>query len=244
LLILAWSLILIHVAIGFMISWSMGYQTYDLYVQEYGSFPFNYFDLIFASLPFIIVALVQLAVIPLCKVIYEHQNKLKKTLFLVGVILISLMSFETLSLAFERQFNNLFFEVQVIENKLILSEEKIIFNNDLITNSESLSDEEIESIKTTLINLINEKISLQLEILEAYKGNQLYRLGQSFYGLDNDELVTEQQLSIIAKVWYGSIAGILVLVPILLAFGAFGLKYGTSGKAENQVKIKDNEEKK
>ena len=106
LLTLAWALILIQAATGLAISWSMSHQTYEFYVLEYGSFSSNYFDLILAGLPFFIVALVQLAVIPLCKVVYEHQNKLKKTLFLVGVILISLISFETLALAFERNFHN------------------------------------------------------------------------------------------------------------------------------------------
>ena len=163
LLTLAWALILIQAATGLAISWSMSYQTYEFYVLEYGSFSSNYFDLILAGLPFFMVALIALAVIPLCKVVYEHQNKLKKTLFLVGVIVISLINFETLALAFERRFHN----VAQIEN------------------------------------------------------TQIYRLAQSFY---NVAIPHNDQVILLATLWYSTIAGILVLIPILLAFGAFRLK--------------------
>jgi hypothetical protein len=308
----------------------MGYQTYEIYTDEFGEFPLvRYYDLILAGLPFFMVALVQLAVIPLCKVVYEHQNKLKKTLFLVGVILISLINFETLALAFERQFNNMFFEAQVIQKKLIASEEKIQFNEDLIENvkqnfadadteeqqnlkklrkdnndaikvyEQNIRDREklIEAIKEDgslgtffggtigklekeieefenkisqlfrinsrwgelqivsknveiekiifpitieLEELYNEKISLYLEIKEAYEGTQIYRIGQSFYGLENDGLVTMPQLAIIAKLWFGTLAGILVLLPILLAFGGFRLKKTAINKVgENGEIIKE-----
>ena len=59
------------------------------------------------------------------------------------------------------------------------------------------------------------------DILEASPDNQIYRLAQSFYGLNNGEIVSKRQLQLLAKTWFGTLAGIIVLVPILLSFGAF-----------------------
>ena len=77
LLILAWILVVIEVLISSMIGWSFSYQTYEIYTAEFGSISFNYFDLILAGLPFLMVAAVCLTVIPICYRIYTRDIKVK-----------------------------------------------------------------------------------------------------------------------------------------------------------------------
>ena len=43
---MAWIIEIIAAIIGLIVAWSMGYQTYNFYVEEYGSFPLiKYLDL-------------------------------------------------------------------------------------------------------------------------------------------------------------------------------------------------------
>jgi|TARA_B110000211_G_C13941554_1_gene491914 hypothetical protein len=221
LLSLAWVLISIQCLLGILIAWSVGFQSYEYNLEVYGSFSSNYFDIMLAVLPFLMVALVSLSVIPLCKAIYIQKSIIKKLLFLLGVLLISLINFETLAFAFERQFHKTFYQTVKFEKELIINSNKIFANNELIINSENLSNEKVLAIQATLISLEKEKINLQLAIINTYKDNQIYRLAQSFYGLNNGEIVSKRQLQLLAKTWFGTLAGIIVLVPILLSFGAF-----------------------
>ena len=67
----AWTIEIIAAFIGLMIAWSMGFETYQFYVNEHGSFPLiHLFDLLLAGLPFLMVASVELLKIPFCKLIY------------------------------------------------------------------------------------------------------------------------------------------------------------------------------
>ena len=406
LLTLAWILVVVEVLISSMIGWSFGYQTYEFYVQKYGEFEsFNYFDLVLASLPFLMVAAVCLTVIPICYRIYTRDIKVK-IIFSVVLLAVTFITFETLVVGLERQFNNSSKSVVIPQGKLDAVLEDIQLNNELIKNLESFSIESIEKevairrqdakenfdkdiqilhdqiqhaltageptlvpqirkliedrallvqhrsdqikqikdqikaleeslmsdseqaipklknkikeiedfvdeglkriteqleelkkqqieeketykkinnleslivarheeytdeikeidkyrqsqldklaqsderkdeLKVTLTNLEKEKIGLQQELYEAYKDTQIYRIAQSAYDLEEDEYISKAQIATVAKLWFGSLGGIIVLIPILLAFGAFRVKYGTQGKAEQEVIIKDNEEKK
>ena len=323
LLILAWILVVIEVLISSMIGWSFSYQTYEIYTAEFGSISFNYFDLILAGLPFLMVAAVCLTVIPICYRIYTRDIKVK-IIFLVVLLAITAMTFETLVAGFERQFNNSSKSVVIPQGKLDLVLEEIQFNEELIENIEkefadveseeqqnlekmikennaaievyrkNIRDREklieaekldpsltvflggsvskwekeikefenkisrllgwgeklmqilifpiiveLERLNIELERLNTEKLSLQQEFKEAYEGIQIYRLAQSVYDLEEDEYISKAQIATVAKFWFGSLGGIIVLIPILLAFSAFRLKYGISGKAEKEAIIKE-----
>ena len=57
LLRMAWVIEINAALLGIAIAWLMGYQTYEIYTDEFGEFPLvRYFDLILAGLPFVMVA--------------------------------------------------------------------------------------------------------------------------------------------------------------------------------------------
>ena len=119
LLYAAWVVEIIAAFIGLMIAWSMGIQTYEVYTADGQDFPIGKtFDLFLAALPFLMVASVELLKIPFSYLIYINTNKKVKRVFSVVLVLVTLITFETLSLGFERQYANMTTEVDIPRDKL------------------------------------------------------------------------------------------------------------------------------
>ena len=153
LLRMAWIIEIIAAIIGLIVAWSMGYQTYNFYVEEYGSFPFiKYLDLILAGLPFVMVASVELLKIPFCFLVYINTNLKVQRVFTIVLIVVTLITFETLALGFERQFNNISVKVQIPEMKLQVIENQIAANLINIEGRGNITPESIrdEYAKQTL----------------------------------------------------------------------------------------------
>ena len=142
--IFAWVIEGIAAFIGLMIAWSMGFQTYQFYVNEYGSFPLiNLFDLVLAALPFVMVASVELLKIPFCKLIYLNRSFKIRVLFSIVLVLVTFITFETLITGFERQFNNISIQVSVPQQKLAVLTKKIEYIEESIANLENTTDDSI-----------------------------------------------------------------------------------------------------
>ena len=142
--IFAWVIEGIAAFIGLMIAWSMGFQTYQFYVNEYGSFPLiNLFDLVLAALPFVMVASVELLKIPFCKLIYLNRSFKIRVLFSIVLVLVTFITFETLITGFERQFNNISIQVSVPQQKLAVLTKKIEYIEESISNLENTTDDSI-----------------------------------------------------------------------------------------------------
>jgi len=170
LLYAAWVVEIIAAFIGLMIAWSMGIQTYEVYTADGQDFPIGKtFDLFLAALPFIMVASVELLKIPFSYLIYINTNKKVKRVFSVVLVLVTLITFETLSLGFERQYANMTTEVDIprdklavidnlIESKKKRLEEKELFSIDSINREVEGRRLEIEnSFNDEIINLDNRK---------------------------------------------------------------------------------------
>ena len=142
--IFAWVIEIIAAFIGLMIAWSMGFQTYQFYVNEYGSFPMiHLFDLLLAALPFLMVASVELLKIPFCKLVYLNKSFKIRVLFSIVLVLVTFITFETLITGFERQFNNISIQVSVPQKKLSALTKKIEYIEESIENLENTTDDSI-----------------------------------------------------------------------------------------------------
>ena len=142
--IFAWVIEIIAAFIGLMIAWSMGFQTYQFYVNEYGSFPIiHLFDLLLAALPFLMVASVELLKIPFCKLVYLNKSFKIRVLFSIVLVLVTFITFETLITGFERQFNNISIQVSVPQKKLSALTKKIEYIEESIENLENTTDDSI-----------------------------------------------------------------------------------------------------
>ena len=76
-----------------------------------------------------------------------------------------------------------------------------------------------------LSTLKDKALQLENEVLAAYSHTQIYRIARTVYGVERGVRITEEQLSLVATVWFGSLAGIVSTMGIFLAFGAFILKH-------------------
>ncbi|SVE10793.1 uncharacterized protein METZ01_LOCUS463647, partial [marine metagenome] len=142
---MAWVIEINAALLGIAIAWLMGYQTYEIYTNEFGEFPLvRYFDLILAGLPFIMVAAVEILKIPLCFVVYINTGFRIRLIFSIVLVAITFITFETLATGFERQFHNISTNVEIPQDKLVALIKKIQFNKDQIKNKEIVSDESIK----------------------------------------------------------------------------------------------------
>ncbi len=83
----------------------------------------------------------------------------------------------------------------------------------------------VDMLNIELSTLKDKALQLENEVLAAYSHTQIYRIARSVYGVERGVRITEEQLSLVATVWFGSLAGIVSTMGIFLAFGAFILKH-------------------
>lgn len=165
----AWTVEIIAMLIGLMVAWSMGLQTYQAYTKDGVEFPIGKtFDLFLAALPFVMVAGVELLKIPFSYLIYINRNKKVKVTFSIVLVLVSVITFETLMTGFERQYANITTEVDIPRNKLAA-----------IDNSINTKIKELKELKLFTIESINEKISARREQVEKNKNEDLKVLESS-----------------------------------------------------------------
>ena len=179
--IFAWVIEIIAAFIGLMIAWSMGFQTYQFYVNEYGSFPMiHLFDLLLAALPFLMVASIELLKIPFCKLVYLNKSfnilhKIKimnikvRVLFSIVLVLVTFITFETLITGFERQFNNISIQVSVPQKKLSVLTKKIEYIEESIENLENTTDDSISEEVTLQREEAAKSRDAAIETLKAQK---------------------------------------------------------------------------
>ncbi len=146
LIIAAWIIEIIAALIGLTVAWSMGFQTYQIYTKGGVEFPVGKtFDLLLAAMPFIMVAGVELLKIPFAFVIYTNRksNYKVKVAFSIVLVLVTFITFETLSSGFERQYSNITAEVDIPRNKLAVIESTIRNNENEQNKLESFNIESI-----------------------------------------------------------------------------------------------------
>ena len=71
-------------------------------------------------------------------------------------------------------------------------------------------------------------------IIEKYKDTQVYRIAQTFYKLEEGELISAEQIAKVSFFWFGSLATIVSVMGVVLAFGAFILKNTPPGGSKNR----------
>jgi hypothetical protein len=85
-------------------------------------------------------------------------------------------------------------------------------------------EESLPTLELKLLEARQNIVQLEDQINTAARGNQIYRITQSFYGHDNASEVTKDQLKIVGYTWFGSIAFIAASVGAILALAGFILQ--------------------
>jgi hypothetical protein len=98
----------------------------------------------------------------------------------------------------------------------------------------------LKTKKNLISSMIAHSISLKERINdlsnrvnEAVVNTQVYRIAQSYFGKEKAVDITKEQVTFIATIWFGSLAGVVSSMGIFLAMGGFILIHHKERKKEN-----------
>jgi len=213
LFITAWVVEIMAAFIGLMIAWFQGYEAYLFYkAKNDGIFPtIHSFDIIIAALPFIMVAVVELLKIPLAFLVFTNRRTLIKAIYLIVLAGVTVITFETMFLGFERQYTNITAKVRVPQQELANIEDRISTQvsqiQELELNTQDYVNVQVSSMRKTaedvlysaLENLENQKLELvssknsslmdKISLLENNKERVVEKRNEELNRLD--DLLTE-----------------------------------------------------
>lgn len=143
----AWLIEAFAVATGLVIAYMVGWSTYNenLAIASSGEAVTSFANVIIASLPFVLVAVVELAKIPTASAVYATKNIIWKTIFAVVLIFLAVITFETALNGFERNFNNLNFQVNKVRENLDVEKVQIARLEDAIKAADTLTRDKINN---------------------------------------------------------------------------------------------------
>lgn len=153
-------------------------------------------NIIIAAIPFLMVAAVEITKIPFTDAFYKTTHRVWKVVFLVALIIISGITFESALNGFERNFNALNIGVTKLQKQLLVTEESMVPIQDRIDRAAALTIEKIESEYTERYNQLSEQRSEQAQIVDNRKA-QLRASIQSEYtaGLQEQIKVLRAEVS-------------------------------------------------
>ena len=137
-------------------------------------------NIIIAAVPFLMVAAVEITKIPFVDAFYKTSHRVWKVVFLLSLIVISGITFESALNGFERNFNALNIGVTRLQKELLVTEESMVPIQERIDRAASLTIEKIEGEYTDRYNQLSEQRAEQTTIVDDRKA-QLRASIQSEY---------------------------------------------------------------
>lgn len=141
----AWGVEIFAVTIGLVLAILQGLTTYSqVEVSNALIGTAGWFTVMIATLPFLMVAAVELTKIPLASAFYFSKLLRWRLVFGVSLALISFITFETALNGFERNFNAMMLSIQADKIKLLQLNEKHETKTNRLKELSSLSREDID----------------------------------------------------------------------------------------------------
>jgi|LWDU01.1.fsa_nt_gi hypothetical protein len=173
-----------------------------LYIDTY-EIDFNNTESILALLLFVFTIFVELLKVPLVRVFYEIKRLIVKISLIIVILLLTFVTYESIFSGFEVQF--------AINTKQPFSELKSI-EEDLVNKSQKS-----ETTVVQLSELRLKKKSLENKIFTSH----IYKFTKYRMGVKSVSEVTLDNLTTTAFWWYGSLAMLVSLMGVLLAFSGY-----------------------
>lgn len=129
----------------------------------------DYTNIVIAAVPFVMVAVVELTKIPFVDAFYQTSHRIWKAVFLVSLVIISGITFESALNGFERNFNALNIGVDRLQKRLLVVEESMIPIQKRIDRTAELTLESIEENYTTRFAELTEQKDAQTKTFEDRK---------------------------------------------------------------------------
>lgn len=122
----AWAVEILAVTIGFLISIIVSYSVYFELARTEREFNFgDYSNILVAGLPFVLVAVVEASKIPVATAMMYARHTVWRVLLFLGLMLLSVITFETMLNGFERNFSSLNLAIDERKNESLLIQNNI-----------------------------------------------------------------------------------------------------------------------
>ncbi|PHR56726.1 MAG: hypothetical protein COA44_07700 [Arcobacter sp.] len=185
----AWVIEIIAVLIGFLISIMVSYSVYFEIKRGDHSFGFNDFSAIFvAGLPFLLVAVVEATKIPVATAMMYAKSKGWRIMLFVGVLMLTLITFETMINGFERNFANLTLAIDERKDNVVLINQNIANIEEQIKNIDTIRLEDVENAYARKISIANKSFNTQVQQQSEHVEIQLHGVNDSYKQKINLEL--------------------------------------------------------
>ena len=165
----AWTIEIFAVAIGFGIAVMQLITSFnELNTGKGGNLDFgDYTNMVIAAVPFVMLAVVELTKIPLVDAFYKTSHRAWKVVFIVSLMLISGITFESALNGFERNFNAMNISVTRLTKELLVTEESMVPIRERVDRAAALNIETIESEYTERYNELSNQRTSQVEQVEG-----------------------------------------------------------------------------
>jgi len=185
----AWAVEVVAVLIGFLISVIVSYSVYFEINRDNHTFTFNDFSsILVAGLPFLLVAIVEATKIPVATAMMYAKHRSWRIMLFIGVLMLALITFETMINGFERNFANLTLAIDERKDKNLLLEQSINHIQEQKNKIDIIRLEDVEASFSRKVAQANENFNEQLKRQSDYVQAQLSGMDDSYKDKVNAEL--------------------------------------------------------
>lgn len=173
----AWIVEILAVSIGFLISIIVSYSVYAELNRTGNDMSFgDYSSILVAALPFVLVAVVEAAKIPVATAMMYAKHVGWRLLFFVGLLLLASITFETMLNGFERNFSGLNITIDERKNEALLIQGKIDDLENRKTEIDVIDPEEVDSNYQQSSGLANNSYYQTLDRQRSHIAQQIAQL--------------------------------------------------------------------
>jgi len=185
----AWTIEIIAVLIGFLISIIVSYSVFNEInrfdkVLTFG----DYSSILVAGLPFLLVAVVEATKIPIATAMMYAKHKSWKIMLFFGVILLSIITFETMINGFERNFANLTFAIDERKSESLLLQQSIDNIEEQKRKIDTVRIIKVENLYANKVATANKNFNQQIQNQNDHINKQLNSMDDSYKAKIDTEL--------------------------------------------------------
>ncbi|GAA0838101.1 hypothetical protein GCM10009112_33630 [Marinomonas arenicola] len=182
----AWVVEILAVSIGFLISIIVSFSVYTQLDKTDRTLNFgDYSSILVAALPFVLVAVVEAAKIPVATAMMYAKHRSWRLLFFVGLIMLATITFETMLNGFERNFSGLNIIIDDRKNEALLLQDKIDVLNRRKEEINIIHPQQVDENYQTSIRKANDAYYSTLSREREHVNSQIAKLG-------SEDSVTQQ----------------------------------------------------
>ena len=176
---LAWTVEIIAVCIGFMISILVSVSAFRSSTDSIG-FLDSTSAILIAGLPFLLIAVVELCKIPLVFTFMNVRSKYWRSIFLFFVLFLCLITFETMLNGFERNFSNLNRAVDNRNNEIINIDSQIALLEKRRGYAQKFTEDDLTIEVEQKNEFLDQELNRNVRRINAVESNQLSSIDRGF----------------------------------------------------------------